>query len=250
MSYNAEYCDPFDGEQADIWMKLEHCGRYLFACDYLSDKRLHSVLDVASACGYGSSMLSNVIPQVTAADRNQDYLSSAYYTEAKHAITRYCFDFDSDSFPQEMLPVDSIVCFETIEHLRQPYSFLEKIDSILKLDGYLLLSFPNEKYERKNPDGSNRDPYHLHILPLDEIKKKLSNLGYSILSVLGQPICNIACSRQHDLRESNILSEEIIKQAFRYDSDTIRALSLILAYPQENNVDESYSYLIISQKQR
>lgn len=248
MSYNAEYCDPFDGEQSDIWMKLEHCGRYLFASDYLSEKNCHSVLDIASACGYGSSMLSEVIPSVAAADRSQEYLSSAYYTEAKHAIARYCFDFDLDSFPRQMPTFDSIVCFETIEHLKQPYSFLEKIDPILKLNGDLLLSFPNAKYERINPDGSNRDPYHLHILPLDKIKKKLSDLGYGIISVLGQPVCNYACSRQHDLRESNIISEETVQQAFKYDPDCIRALSRILAYPQDNNIDESYSYLVVSRK--
>lgn len=117
-------------------------------------------------------------------------------------------------------------------------------------NGYLLLSFPNAKYERINPDGSNQDPYHLHILLLDEIKTTLRNLGYGIISVLGQPMCNIACSRQHDLRESKAISEEIVQQAFKYDLETIRALSLILAYPQDRNIDESYSYLIVSQKQR
>lgn len=37
MNVNLEYCNPFDGNKENIWMKAEHCGRYLFASDLISE---------------------------------------------------------------------------------------------------------------------------------------------------------------------------------------------------------------------
>ena len=159
-------------------------------------------------------------------------------------------DFDDPSFPAALPEVDAVVCFETIEHLKTPFAFLERLGTVLPAGGQLLLSFPNEKYERLNPDGTNRDPYHLHILSLSDVHQTLFQLGYQICSILGQPICNNACSRHHDLRESGLLKDETVWRAFRYDIDSLCALARILAYPQEHLIDESYSYLIVARKIR
>ena len=35
---NSEYCNPFDGIPQDFFVKLEHCGRYLYAFDTIVDK--------------------------------------------------------------------------------------------------------------------------------------------------------------------------------------------------------------------
>lgn len=59
MNYKIDHCDPFDNVHCNYWMKLEHCGRYLFAADILAKANLHSVLDLACAEGYGSDILAS-----------------------------------------------------------------------------------------------------------------------------------------------------------------------------------------------
>ena len=229
-------------------MKLEHCGRYLYACDFLSLNKADSVIDVACSNGYGSYMLSKKMKSVIAIDRNSDYLESSYLN--KDNIKKVCMDLDIDiddnSFDQ--LSVDSIVCFETIEHLKRPFDFLERFTGYIRKDGMLILSFPNSLFERFNPDGTNRDPFHLHVFEKDAILKKISELGFEVESVLGQPITNEICSIQHDLKEKELIDQEIIDRSFNYDYDSIVSLSRLLAYPDINRIDSSYSYIIVSRK--
>ena len=246
MNHNVEYCDPFSGTRQDIWMKLEHCGRYQYACDFLESVGCGSVIDLACANGYGSEMLSEKIPRVLSADRNEDYLHSGYL---KHGnIRALCFDFDSDEYPEALAVSDAVVCFETLEHLRDPFRFLDRITEYIRPGGWLLCSFPNPAYERLNPDGTNQDPFHLHLINKEKVAGFLSGKGFTVHSVLGQPVCNRCCTIEHELKESNQIKESDVDNAFRYDRASITALSRILARPQAEEADESYSFILTAQK--
>lgn len=240
-----EYCDPFNSVNNDIWMKLEHCGRYIFARDYLSDKGCQQVLDLACANGYGSSILSQTIPSVISCDKNKALLKSHYF--ASQSIKPYCFDFDDDYYPLQTNIVDGIVCFETIEHLKKPYQFIDKITRYLISNGFLILSFPNSKYEKYNSDGTNKDPYHLHTFELEDILNRLKMNGNSIINVLGQPLCNNLYSKQRKLEEEGCLIRGGVENAFNYDHSSIMNMSRLMAYPQNEDIENSYSYIIIAQ---
>lgn len=246
MNVNIEYCDPFSGDKSDIWMKTEHCGRYLFAKEYLAKKNVASVVDIAAANGYGSRILSEVIPEVIAADRNTRYLDSDYLNSPR--IQTFCFDFDDNELQDSIPPADAVVCFETIEHLKDPFRFLKIIAAYLQISGWLLLSFPNPTYEILNSDGTNQDSYHLHILDLGMITTELQNLGFHILNILGQPVSNKLCAWEHDLIEKRILSKDDINNSFCYDEKSIRVLSRLFAWPLQDEIEKSYSYIIIAQK--
>lgn len=247
MSVNVEYCDPFSGDEQDIWMKLEHCGRYMFARDYLAEMKCESVIDLAASNGYGSKILSEKIPAVTAADRNAEYLDSGYL-RGESGIRIICFDFDAENYPEEMQAANAVVCFETIEHLRNPYAFLKKIANYILPGGWLLLSFPNALFEVLKPDGTNMDPYHLHVLDYAATISELERTGFCIHDVLGQPVSNDLCTRQHDLKVRDALISEEIDRAFRYDKRSIRALAQLIAWPQKENLEKSYSYIVVAQK--
>lgn len=103
-------------------------------------------------------------------------------------------------------------------------------------------------FERFNEDGTNRDPFHLHVLDKDEIMSFLMKLGYDIVSVLGQPLCNEICSLQHDLKESGEITAADVDGAFRYDMTSIRTLSRLLAYPCNIRVENSYSLIITARR--
>lgn len=246
MNHNVEYCDPFSGTRQDIWMKLEHCGRYQYACDFLESVHCGSVIDLACANGYGSEMLSEKIPGVISADRNAEYLCSGYL---KHEnISALCFDFDSDEYPEALVESDAVVCFETLEHLREPFRFLGKITEYIRPGGWLLCSFPNPAYEQVGPDGINLDPFHLHLIAREEVARFLTEKGFSVSNVLGQPICNQCCTIEHELKENNLIKELDVDNAFQYDRASIVALSRILAYPREEDADKSYSYILTARK--
>lgn len=248
MNINVEYCDPFSQEPHDIWMKLEHCGRYLFAHDFLAGMECQNVVDMACANGYGSEILSEVIPNVTAADKKTDHMVSSYLRDSNV----YCisFDFDEDLYPQQLFSKDAIVCYETIEHLKYPFKFLQKITSCIKEDGWLLLSFPNAKYELFNPDGTNKDIYHLHVLDKQKVIEELEKLGFGIVRILGQPVCNEICTLQHALKEKEIIKQLDVDRAFSYDKQSIIVLSRLLAYPQEERLDNTYSFIVVAQKRK
>ena len=140
------------------------------------------------------------------------------------------------------------MCFETIEHLRRPFAFLKRMTDYIHPGGWLLLSFPNAEYERLNPDGSNRDPFHLHILSLDEVLSELQKDGLQVMDVRGQPICNEICSRQHELKLLGKIRQDAVDQAFSYDRASVSALSQVMAYPLTERVELSYSFLITARK--
>ena len=65
---NSEFCNPFDEKPQNFFMKLEHCGRYLYALNNISKKDI--VADIACATGYGSDLLTQKAKFVVGADIN------------------------------------------------------------------------------------------------------------------------------------------------------------------------------------
>ena len=53
---------------------------------------------------------------------------------------------------------------------------------------------------------------------------------------------------QHDLKEAGVLTKEEIDGAFHHDAKSILSLSRLIAYPMQDQVVCSYSYLIIAKK--
>ena len=227
MSFLEEFCDPFNNDPQYIWIKLEHCGRYLFAVDFLKDKNISTIADIASANGYGSAILADNFCRVIAIDRSELYLSSDYLT--KKNISKLCMDVDNDDFFEALSQVDAVISFETIEHLRNPEAFLHKLSSVLHPSNWLILSFPNSSYEKLNDDGTNQDPYHLHILSKSQILDILEGNGFIIRSILGQSLCNQLCTLQNELIEKNTISIENVNSAFNYDRQSVITLSKLLA---------------------
>lgn len=245
MDVNLEYCDPFDMRKHDIWMKIEHCGRYLYACDRIISLSGKSVIDAACANGYGSKMLASMGLQVYGLDRNKEYISFARAHNMIDGANYLEIDFDNDCFPSFLDKQDAIVCFETIEHVSNPIILLNKIYSSLKIGGQLLLSFPNKRFEKFDENGCNKDPYHKHVFDIEEIVGMLKKCGFRYIGKpLGQSICNIAYSYQSKSQKEGKVREEDIEKLFYYDELSIRKYATFLGYPNSYNVDDSYSYII------
>ena len=248
MKVNIEYCDPFDGEPENFWMKVEHCGRYLWAADWLYNEGCQNAADIACATGYGTRILAEKLKQVTGIDRSSEYIKKARLSTAEQHVSYLCLDLNQNPLPPELQGTDAIICFETLEHLQCPSEVLREFHRRLCKNGILLLSVPNEKYERLDENNQNLDPFHLHIFSPDDMKSLLVQSGFIILNILGQDICNRVVTKISEQSKAGVFSKEQAEKMWPHDKSGIRILSEIFGYPDVKNPEESYSYIYVCRK--
>jgi SAM-dependent methyltransferase len=129
-----------------------HRVRYEFAAPYCRDKR---VLDVACGVGYGSDLLAGVARGVTGLDVDVGaaaHARSHYRHEGlSFAVGDACrLPFDDENF-------DTVVSFETIEHLPRIPQYLGEVRRVLAPGGFFLVSTPRARRTTRRP----QNPHHV-----------------------------------------------------------------------------------------
>jgi SAM-dependent methyltransferase len=150
---------PESSDRSTFW---EHVYRYGFASRFVSKKR---VLDIACGEGYGAAALQKAgAANVTGVDIAEDV--------CLHARDRYGLDArvgSGEHIPLANGSVDVVVSFETIEHIPDPYRFLDECARVLAPEGRLIISTPN-----KGIYGANgKNPYHCSEMTEDEFATAL-----------------------------------------------------------------------------
>lgn len=145
-----------------------HLKRYETAARYVKGK---NVLDIACGSGYGSQMLgvagANIVVGVDVCPQTVEYARKHYQTPNVDFTCANAEEFEwSNQF-------DVIVSFETIEHLKHPANFLERIHKLLVREGKFFLSVPL---------GETRhiDRYHLHAFSQEQILNLLKKAGFLV----------------------------------------------------------------------
>ena len=229
-NYNKERYNPLDNPAQDTFIKLEHLGRYLFACDYLKKHSItENVLDIACGTGYGCYLLSKQIKSVVGIDQNIEEVELQY---KKDNITFIEEDIDKTDLTSTY---QAIVCFETLEHVNNPNRLLKQISKSLSNKGLFLLSIPNEKNEKLDENGNNLDIYHKTIFKLDDLLDQLKN-DFNMVEIFGQSKINEIINKNPNLNLNIHSQEEVIEKAYQ------------LAYPNKDKIEDTYSYIIICQK--
>jgi ubiquinone/menaquinone biosynthesis C-methylase UbiE len=147
----------------------EHIVRYQIATELVKDK---VVLDIASGSGYGTKMLGAVAKRVIGVDLNE---GSIKYAQKNYSSKNIDYKVgDAENIPVEDGSVDVVVSFETIEHVPNYVKFIDEVKRVLREDGLLVLSTPNdEAYPETNE-------WHLHEFKQSEleklIKRKFKNI--------------------------------------------------------------------------
>ncbi|WP_010649700.1 class I SAM-dependent methyltransferase [Oceanobacillus massiliensis] len=150
---------------------LEHVARYHFSINYARGR----VLDFASGSGYGSHIIAKKckkrVNEVIGVDIDKEaitYARGTYY----HPLTTFLKeDVVDPTLPEKLGQFDTILSFETIEHIENEQQFLSNIYQLLKPEGTLVLSTPFGK-GRGRPCGS---PFHVHQLTIEEFKILFAN---------------------------------------------------------------------------
>lgn len=161
------------GASGEIW--YEHWHRYHFAAKLIAGDE---VLDVACGAGYGSALLAQRARHVVGADISA--------TTIEHARNRYAtvpnLEFrqaDCAALPFTDASFDTVVSFETIEHIDAQMQFLDEVRRVLRPDGVFILSSPNklEYSDRRN----FANPYHLRELYREGLAALLTpRFGHSL----------------------------------------------------------------------
>lgn len=125
-------------EDFSNYVVQEHIMRYVFA----SKLSKGLVLDVACGTGYGSAYLSEKGSFVVGVDISKKALSIAkkHYCKAEFVLA------DAIRLPFRENVFDTVISFETIEHIKNYLKFLSETQRVLKEDGLFICSTPNVKY--------------------------------------------------------------------------------------------------------
>ena len=154
---------------ADSYNPVEatiHMARYLNAKPYVEGKR---VLDVACGEGYGSCLMKQWgAKEVVGVDISEEAVQNAQQLFGQEGVTY--IQHIAESLPFEDDSFDVGVSLETIEHLDDPVAFLKELRRVVKPDGILVVSCPNDQYYADNvKDFEN--PYHQRRYTYFEFKE-------------------------------------------------------------------------------
>ncbi|MDR3087359.1 MAG: methyltransferase domain-containing protein, partial [Azoarcus sp.] len=129
---------------------IHHLKRYLFLQDFILPG---NVLECACGTGYGAAILSRLdtITEYYGVDLSGVAISAA---QANNPDARFSFHAVDLAEPAPTL-YQNVISLETIEHVPNPYRFIELLIDKMAPDGQLLLSLPAETWA-----GSHLNPYH------------------------------------------------------------------------------------------
>lgn len=198
-----------------------HLNRYLTTKQYVRGKR---VLDIACGEGYGSKLMKNWgAASVVGVDTSEEALTVAnnYFSGEGISFLNHTAEelpFENDSF-------DVVVSFETVEHLDHPENFLREVARVVKFDGVVLISCPNDPYYSKN-DPAFSNPFHKHAFNFFEFKELTEHylgrdaswyFGFGLSGFSTIPMKDIRLPEGEEALPANMLS------MFDYECDKVIA---------------------------
>lgn len=140
----------------------EHYTRYLSSCDLVDGKE---VLDIACGSGYGTKMLAARAKKVYGVDVDAP---TVQYAKENFAASNITYSVgDGAAIPLKDNSIDVVVTFETIEHIADYERFLDEVQRVLRPDGVILVSTPNDVEYAEGND------FHAHEFKKEELVKTL-----------------------------------------------------------------------------
>jgi len=141
----------------------KHISRYNLALPWCVGR---NVADLACGSGYGSYLMSKVSNKVIGVDIDRQTIKKANKEFKNKNLSFICDDITKLLYKN----IQTIVSFETIEHIDNINEIEEFYQSILSKDGILIFSVPiNER------NGFNK--YHKHTFTIKTARKLFSGMN-------------------------------------------------------------------------
>jgi SAM-dependent methyltransferase len=249
-SFGWDQVDPFDQMDIHLWMKIEHLGHYLFAADFLSRYKPDVVADISCGTGYGIIELARASKNVIGVDGSEEMIGIASKRNYGLAARFLKKNIDDEDLTPDIRArsVDAVVSFETIEHLVDPGRAISQFSEILRPGGFFICSVPNVLSEPRTSACLPRNRHHKQLFNFGSLRRMVQSHGMKVVYRLGQPWSYILLKREQQLSSARLIKRRLSDIAEMHNPEIIRLLSYIVAYPTVEDVDGSYSIIIVAQK--
>jgi SAM-dependent methyltransferase len=152
--------------EGEYYNHLMHIATYRHVLKYVKGKR---VLDYGCGTGYGSLMLSKAAANIIAVDLSKEAIDFAKQ------------NYIADNLTFKTIPeltnakFDVITSFQVVEHVPSDKDYIEKLKSLLKHGGFLLLSTPDKSIRLFNYIQKPWNAFHLKEYSSDSFGNLLHN---------------------------------------------------------------------------
>ena len=242
--------DPFDARDANLWRKAEYLGRYLFAADFLREHRPNLVADISCGRGYGAAELSGVAGRVVGVDGSPSMIESARKSFKRDNLAFLCKDLnEAELFSDiEEGSAAAVVSFETLEHLLDPSRAVSQFSRLLQPGGFFIASVPHVLSESGDSSGLPRNKSHKQWFSYGSLSRLVQKSDMDMVYRLGQSWSRALFRREQQLCNARRLGSRLSDEPLMHTPEMIRWLSYVAAYPTVEDVDGSYSIIIVARK--
>ncbi|MGB4652459.1 class I SAM-dependent methyltransferase [Methanothrix sp.] len=246
----SDQLDPFDSKDSNLWRKAEYLGRYLFAADFLRHRSVGLAADISCGLGYGSAELASIFEEVVGIDSSQRMIDQAMNRYKLPNVRFICLDLEEDDLCSHIPPEScgAVVSFETLEHLNDPGGAADQISRILMPEGFLICSVPNVIYEAGDDAGLPKNRSHKQWFSFPSLSRMVEGCGMRVIYRLGQSRSRALFRREQQLFNAGRIEHRLTEEQTMHSPEMIRWLSYVAAYPTVEDVDGSYSIIIVAQK--
>jgi ubiquinone/menaquinone biosynthesis C-methylase UbiE len=245
-----EFIDPYDKASANLFVRVEHLARYLYASEYIRKHRLKSVLDAACGNGYGCRALAKHAPTVCGVDCNAALIEQGQRLTSTQNISYHAANLDEGLGFLADNSFDCITCFETLEHVRKDEQLLAEFHRILRRGGKLFLSVPKAGYEPVEDGGRPANPYHLRLYSIEGLIALLERAGFAVERTLGQPYTNISRVNMEDYYRDSAVSSDKLNGYFIETPGSMEFFARMWGWPAEEAQDKSNVAFLICRNAR
>ena len=209
-----------------------HIFRYRFALDQLKLNNKKKVLDEACGVGYGSKyMLENGMKPVIGVDINVEALKIANKDFSHKDLVFIEDDCHTLDRAKQYGSFQSIVSFETLEHLPKPLSFL--LQCFLIFDYHVLLILSTSNALVISPDGKTTWAFHEKEYTQQELYALLHEAGFLNVTLYGQAYTAAGIFRQQLRGELNKINSNPFVRLGRWNQRTFKGRSFGATLPEQ-----------------
>lgn len=126
------------GIQKNLLQRYWHGTKIGFAVKILGGLTFSKCLEVGSASGYMISQIAKKYPKVKY-EAVDAYTDAVKYAQKKYPQIHFLCA-EAENLPYKNDQFDLVLCYETIEHVRNPQKAMSEMKRVLKKDGTLVLA--------------------------------------------------------------------------------------------------------------
>ena len=143
---------------SELWG--EHRARYRFASQFVNGNR---VLDIACGAGFGLEMLEEANAWAVGVDYDREALGDVRRRLPTTRLARA----DGMRLPFNGGSFETVVSFETLEHVTDARALVFELRRVLRPGGYLVLSTPNRSFGPQDHHTANK--FHIREFTANEL---------------------------------------------------------------------------------